>query len=106
MASSRSARRSSITAPIPATSMRWLQRCLNSVRGGVRRMPAKRRSGGGVLGLDGVAIQKLLLIGDEFPGFLQRLIQVAAQNIVVDAFDHRPCAGGGGDDIADQIEIG
>ena len=53
-----------------------------------------------------VVIQQLLLVGDEFLGFLQRLIEIAAQDVVVDAFDDRPRARRGGDDIAHQIEIG
>ena len=51
-------------------------------------------------------IQQLLLVGDELPGFLQRLVQIAAQDVVVDALDDRPRARRGGDDVAHQIEVG
>ena len=51
-------------------------------------------------------VEQLLLVGDELPGFLQRLIEVAAEDLVVDALDERPGARHGGDEIADQVEVG
>src|SRR6185312_8852628 len=98
VASSPSAPRSSITAPTSAISMRCLPPCSNSARSARRaifeiaRWPAfPRRSGrapqfggGGLLAAGHV--QKLLLVGDQLLGFLQRLIEIAAEDAGVDTF--------------------
>ena len=62
--------------------------------------PSADRSGGAALGasvcaarLDRlVLIQQLLFVGDQLLGFLQRLIEIAAEDVVVDALDDRPGA--------------
>src|ERR1700730_15190081 len=150
----RSARRSSITAPMLATSTHWSRRCWSSVRGdrpttkawcsmsssrrrwrcrrapkGALRFASRKRvkesgaplrfdrSGkalGGTAGFRAgipfaldrfIVIQKLSLVGHELLGFFQGVIQVAVQDVIVDALDDRPRARHRGDDVTQQIEV-
>jgi hypothetical protein len=48
----------------------------------------------------------LIFMTDQLLGFLQRVIEIAVEDMIVDAFDERPGAGHGGDDVAHQAEIG
>ena len=63
--------------------------------------PARRRC----LQLSGV-FEQLLLVADQLLRFLQRVIEIAVQDVVVDAFDEGPCARHRGQDVAHQAEIG
>ena len=53
-----------------------------------------------------MANDQLLFVPNQFLGFLQRVIEVAVQDVVVDAFDEGPCAWHRGQDVAHQAEIG
>ena len=50
--------------------------------------------------------EQLLFMADQLLGFLQRVIEIAVQDVIVDALDERPCARHRGQDIPHQAEIG
>ena len=53
-----------------------------------------------------VLVLQLLFIGDQLAGILQRPVEIAAHDVVVDALDDRPGARHRRDDVAHQVEIG